>query len=55
MAQEMWDFGLGSSRSGYVTGFSEYDDEFSCSVNGGKFLGQLSEYQLHKKNCTAWS
>jgi hypothetical protein len=38
-----------------VAGSCEHGDEPSDSIKGGEFLGQLSDYQLLKKDSAPWS
>jgi hypothetical protein len=40
---------------GPLQGCREYDNEPLSSINGGKFLDQLSDNQLSKKNVDAWN
>jgi hypothetical protein len=44
--------GLDASGSGQgpVAGCCKHDNESSASIRGGKFLDQLSDYQLLKKD-----
>jgi hypothetical protein len=43
------------NREGPVADSCEYGNESSACINGGKFLGQLSYYQLLKNNCVPCS
>jgi hypothetical protein len=50
-------YGLDSSDSGWepVACSCELGNELSGSIKSGKFLDQMSEYKLFKKDSSSWS